>query len=72
MAQAGGSILAREEENNNEVRREDQDHINTFGRLNARLHEARETKERLQVRTGTVTEREALGQVEGIDSNAER
>jgi len=35
-------ILAKEEENDAEVRREDQDKINEFGRLNARLYEVRD------------------------------
>jgi prefoldin subunit 4 len=34
-------MLTREEEVDVEVRLEDQEHINEFGRLNARLHEAR-------------------------------
>ena len=34
-------ILSKEEENDNEVRREDQDAINEFGRLNARLDEVK-------------------------------
>mmetsp|Transcript_28037 Transcript_28037/g.39409 ORF Transcript_28037/g.39409 Transcript_28037/m.39409 type:complete len:135 (-) Transcript_28037:35-439(-) len=48
MASSGGAILAREEENDNEVRREDQDNINKFGRLNARLHEIRDTRQILK------------------------
>mmetsp|Transcript_11898 Transcript_11898/g.14393 ORF Transcript_11898/g.14393 Transcript_11898/m.14393 type:complete len:135 (+) Transcript_11898:88-492(+) len=48
MASSGGAILAREEENDNEVRREDQDNINKFGRLNARLHEIRDTRQKLK------------------------
>lgn len=35
-------MLSREEENETEVRREDQDHINRFGRLNARLYEVKD------------------------------
>ena len=34
-------MLGTEDENNTEVRLEDQDNINKFGRLNARLHECR-------------------------------
>mmetsp|Transcript_1483 Transcript_1483/g.3125 ORF Transcript_1483/g.3125 Transcript_1483/m.3125 type:complete len:135 (-) Transcript_1483:173-577(-) len=41
MPDADGMILAKEEENDAEVRREDQDQINEFGRLNARLYEVR-------------------------------
>lgn len=41
-------ILAKEEENDAEVRREDQDQINEFGRLNARLHEARREADNLK------------------------
>ena len=37
----GGQILEHEEENDNEVRREDQQSINKFGRLNALLYEVR-------------------------------
>mmetsp|Transcript_35397 Transcript_35397/g.40986 ORF Transcript_35397/g.40986 Transcript_35397/m.40986 type:complete len:139 (+) Transcript_35397:95-511(+) len=36
-------ILSPEDENENEVRRDDQENINKFGRLNARLHEVRYT-----------------------------
>lgn len=50
MPEADGMILAKEEENDTEVRREDQDKINEFGQLNARLHEVREQTERLKVR----------------------
>ena len=42
-------ILAKEEENDAEVRREDQDQINEFGRLNARLHEVRAQVDNLKV-----------------------
>mmetsp|Transcript_6428 Transcript_6428/g.13077 ORF Transcript_6428/g.13077 Transcript_6428/m.13077 type:complete len:135 (+) Transcript_6428:132-536(+) len=42
MPEGNGMILAKEEENDAEVRREDQDKINEFGRLNARLYEVRE------------------------------
>ncbi len=49
MPDADGMILAKEEENDAEVRREDQDRINEFGRLNARLHEVRDEVKRLNV-----------------------
>jgi hypothetical protein len=42
-------MLAPEDENDAEVRREDQIHINTFARLNARLHELRSDRESLKV-----------------------
>lgn len=42
-------ILNKEEENDAEVRREDQDQINEFGRLNARLHEVRGEVDGLKV-----------------------
>mmetsp|Transcript_10779 Transcript_10779/g.22552 ORF Transcript_10779/g.22552 Transcript_10779/m.22552 type:complete len:135 (-) Transcript_10779:1139-1543(-) len=42
MPEGNGMILAKEEENDAEVRREDQDKINEFGRLNARLYEVRD------------------------------
>eukprot|EP00591_Stephanopyxis_turris_P010324 CAMPEP_0195517474 /NCGR_PEP_ID=MMETSP0794_2-20130614/10967_1 /TAXON_ID=515487 /ORGANISM="Stephanopyxis turris, Strain CCMP 815" /LENGTH=135 /DNA_ID=CAMNT_0040646289 /DNA_START=84 /DNA_END=491 /DNA_ORIENTATION=- len=45
---AGGSMLTREDENDAEVRREDQERINTFGRLNARLHEVRQERDGLK------------------------
>mmetsp|Transcript_33012 Transcript_33012/g.79871 ORF Transcript_33012/g.79871 Transcript_33012/m.79871 type:complete len:135 (-) Transcript_33012:170-574(-) len=48
MPDANGMILAKEEENDAEVRREDQDQINEFGRLNARLHEVRDEVEQLK------------------------
>ncbi|KAL7449276.1 hypothetical protein ACHAWC_001351 [Mediolabrus comicus] len=41
MPEANGMILSKEEENDAEVRREDQDAINEFGRLNARLDEVK-------------------------------
>jgi hypothetical protein len=44
-------MLAPEDENDAEVRREDQIHINKFARLNARLHELRSDLESLKVRT---------------------
>jgi hypothetical protein len=43
-------MLAAEEENESEVRRVDQDNINKFARLNARLHDAQNERERLKVR----------------------
>jgi hypothetical protein len=43
-------MLAAEEENEAEVRRVDQDNINQFARLNARLHDAQNERERLKVR----------------------
>ena len=49
-ANSNGMILAKDEENDAEVRREDQDKINEFGQLNARLHEIREESEMLKVR----------------------
>jgi hypothetical protein len=44
-------MLRPENENDNDVRREDQDNINRFGRLNARLHELRAEKQALKVRS---------------------
>lgn len=41
-------ILEREEENDAEVRRVDQENINKFGRLNARLHEVRGERDGLK------------------------
>ncbi|EEC43207.1 predicted protein [Phaeodactylum tricornutum CCAP 1055/1] len=41
-------MLAAEEENDNEVRRIDQQNINKFARLNARLHEVRAERANLQ------------------------
>lgn len=43
-------MLKPEEENEAEVRREDQDNINKFARLNAKLHEVRAEREQLKVR----------------------
>ena len=43
-------ILAKDEENDAEVRREDQDKINEFGQLNARLHEVKAEVVKLKVR----------------------
>jgi len=50
MPEANGMILSKEEENDAEVRREDQDAINEFGRLNARLYEVKRQVESLKVR----------------------
>mmetsp|Transcript_2806 Transcript_2806/g.4398 ORF Transcript_2806/g.4398 Transcript_2806/m.4398 type:complete len:135 (-) Transcript_2806:120-524(-) len=44
----GGAMLTREEESEAEVRAIDQQNINEFGRLNARLHEVRGEKEGIQ------------------------
>ena len=49
MPNADGMILSKEEESDAEVRREDQDRINEFGRLNARLHEVRDEVYKLKV-----------------------
>lgn len=46
-------MIAKEDENDNEVRREDQDRINQFARLNARLQEIK--FEREQIKVGTLT-----------------
>jgi hypothetical protein len=48
-ASGGGAILEKEEENDAEVRRVDQENINTFGRLNVRLHEVKAEVEELKV-----------------------
>lgn len=48
-ANSNGMILAKEEENDAEVRREDQDKINEFGQLNARLHEVRAESKKMKV-----------------------
>ena len=50
MPEANGMILSKEEENDAEVRREDQDAINEFGRLNARLDEVKRQIESMKVR----------------------
>jgi hypothetical protein len=47
---SGGAMLRPEEENETEVRREDQENINKFARLNARLHEVRAEMSGLKVR----------------------
>ena len=44
------NVKPAEEENDAEVRRVDQDNINKFARLNARLHEVRDEKELVKVR----------------------
>mmetsp|Transcript_33374 Transcript_33374/g.51145 ORF Transcript_33374/g.51145 Transcript_33374/m.51145 type:complete len:129 (+) Transcript_33374:119-505(+) len=41
-------MLAKEDENEAEVRREDQDRINAFGRLNSRLFELRRERDQLK------------------------
>ena len=43
-------VVPAEEESEAEVRRQDQENINRFARLNARLHEARAEKAVFQVR----------------------
>ena len=50
MASSNGGILTREEESDAQVRKEDQENINTFGRLNARLHEVRDESAKCKVR----------------------
>jgi len=42
-------MLTAEEENEAEVRREDQDNINKFARLNAQLHDVKAEQEALKV-----------------------
>jgi prefoldin subunit 4 len=42
-------VVPAEEEVDAEVRREDQDNINRFARLNARLHELRAERELIEV-----------------------
>ena len=46
---SAGAMLEREEENEAEVRREDQDNINKFALLNARMHELRDERDALKV-----------------------
>ena len=46
---SAGAMLQREEESENEVRREDQDNINKFASLNARLNELRNERDALKV-----------------------
>jgi hypothetical protein len=48
------AVLDPQDENDSEVRREDQNNINQFARLNARLHTLRQKKESLQVRARKV------------------
>lgn len=55
MPQADGMILAKEEESDAEVRREDQDRINEFGELNARLYEVRAEVKKLKVSNIIIT-----------------
>ena len=43
-------MIAKEDENDNEVRREDQDRINQFARLNARLQDNKSEREQIKVR----------------------
>ena len=50
MPDGNGMILKKEEESDAEVRREDQDQINEFGMLNARLYEVRNEVSNLKVR----------------------
>lgn len=47
---SASAVLNPQDENESEVRREDQNNINQFARLNARLHTLRQKKESLQVR----------------------
>mmetsp|Transcript_35003 Transcript_35003/g.76562 ORF Transcript_35003/g.76562 Transcript_35003/m.76562 type:complete len:136 (+) Transcript_35003:160-567(+) len=47
-ASGGGQMLERDEESENEVRRVDQENINKFGRLNARLYEVRGERDGLK------------------------
>lgn len=44
------AMLTREEENDNEVRKEDQDRINRFARLNVRRNEIKVEQEEAKVR----------------------
>ncbi|KAL7532833.1 hypothetical protein ACHAXR_005743 [Thalassiosira sp. AJA248-18] len=57
-------ILAKDEENDAEVRREDQDQINEFGMLNARLHEVRREADRLKVRSARVLDHKLLEKID--------
>lgn len=52
---SAGAMLQREEESENEVRREDQDNINKFASLNARLHELRNERDSLKVSVYHIT-----------------
>lgn len=49
MTSSAGAMITKEDENEAEVRREDQENINTFGRLNARLQEVKEEGASLKV-----------------------
>lgn len=42
-------MLTPEEESDSDVRREDQDNINRFARLNARLHDVRRERATIKV-----------------------
>ncbi|KAL7429210.1 hypothetical protein ACHAXM_001586 [Skeletonema potamos] len=57
-------ILSKEEENDNEVRREDQDAINEFGRLNARLDEVKRKIDSLKVRYILFTLKKTLEKID--------
>jgi hypothetical protein len=48
---SGGAMLRHEDESEAEVTREDQDNINKFARLNARLHEIRAEIKNVKVRS---------------------
>ena len=63
MPDADGMILNKEEENDAEVRREDQDQINEFGKLNARRHEVRDETEKLKVIVVVVAANEYASQL---------
>ncbi len=58
MSSSAGAMLTKEEESEAEVRREDQENINAFGRLNARLQEMK--VEQASLKVGNVTQTEAL------------
>jgi hypothetical protein len=53
---SAAAVLDPQDENDSEVRREDQNNINQFARLNARIHTLRQKKESLQVRSVEVVE----------------
>jgi len=55
-ASSAGGMLEKEDENDAEVRLEDQENINKFGRLNARLYEVRGEKDGLKVRRSVTRE----------------
>jgi len=48
MSSSAGSMLSPDEENDAEVRPQDQENINKFGKINARLYEAREERDKLK------------------------